>query len=94
MKDLSVIIINYNVKEFLLNLLGSLSKALKNISSEIIIVDNASDDGSVEILRKKFPKIKLIANKNNVGFGAANNQALKIAKGKYFLLINPDAIVR
>ena len=94
MVDLSIIIINYNVKEFLLNLLDSLRKAVKNISTEIIIVDNASDDGSVEILREKFPNIKLIANKKNVGFGSANNQALQVAKGKYFLLINPDAIVR
>ncbi len=94
MIDLSIIIINYNVKEFLLNLLDSLRKAVKNISTEIIIVDNASDDGSVEILREKFSNIKLIANKKNVGFGSANNQALQIAKGKYFLLINPDAIVR
>jgi len=94
MIDLSIIIINYNVKEFLLNLLDSIRKAVKNISTEIIIVDNASDDGSVEILREKFPSIKLIANKKNVGFGAANNQALETAKGKYFLLINPDAIVK
>ena len=94
MINLSIIIINYNVKEFLLNLLGSIDKAVKNISTEIIIVDNATDDGSVEIQREKFPKIKLIANKENVGFGVANNQALESAKGKYFLLINPDAIVK
>ena len=94
MIDISIIIINYNVKEFLLNLLASIGKSVKNISTEIIIVDNASDDGSVEILREKFPNIKLIANKENVGFGVANNQALESAKGKYFLLINPDAIVK
>jgi len=94
MIDISIIIINYNVKEFLLNLLASIGKAVKNISTEIIIVDNASDDGSIEILREKFPNIKLIANKENVGFGVANNQALESAKGKYFLLINPDAIVK
>ena len=94
MIDLSIIIINYNVKEFLLNLLDSIRKAVKNISTEIIIVDNASDDGSVEILREKFPNIKLIANKKNVGFGSANNQAMESAKGEYFLFINPDAIVR
>jgi GT2 family glycosyltransferase len=94
MIDLSIIIINYNVKEFLLNLLDSIRNAVKNISTEIIIVDNASDDGSVEILREKFPNIKLIANKKNVGFGSANNQAMEAAKGRYFLLINPDAIVR
>jgi O-antigen biosynthesis protein len=94
MIDLSIIIVNYNVKEFLLNLLESIRKAAKNISMEIIVVDNASDDGSIEILTKKFKNVKLIANKKNVGFGAANNQAMEIAKGKYFLLINPDTIVR
>ena len=91
--DLSVIIVNYNVKEFLQNLLHSIEKASPNISKEIIIVDNASDDGSVEHIRNKFPAIQIVANKENVGFGRANNQALKIAKGKYLLLINPDSIV-
>lgn len=94
MIDLSIIIVNYNVKEFLLNLLDSILISAKNISSEIIVVDNASDDGSVEILRERFPNVKLIANKINVGFGSANNQAMKIAAGNYFLLINPDTIVR
>ena len=92
--DISIIIINYNVKEFLQNLLNSISKASLNISSEIIIVDNASDDGSVEWIKEKFPSAQLISNKKNLGFGKANNQALKIAKGKYNLLINPDTIVR
>ena len=91
--DLSIIIVNYNVKEFLQNLLHSIDKALQNLSSEIIVVDNASDDGSVEWIKSKFPSVKLIENKTNLGFGKANNQALKIAEGKYLLLINPDAIV-
>ncbi len=94
MIDLSIIIVNYNVKEFLLNLLDSIRAASKNISVETIVVDNASDDGSVELLNQKFPDVKLIANKTNVGFGAANNQAMQIASGKYFLIINPDTIVR
>ena len=91
--ELSIIIVNYNVKEFLQNLLNSIEKASLNISHEIIIVDNASDDGSVELIRDKFPSVKLIANTENLGFGKANNQALEIAKGKYLLLINPDTIV-
>ncbi|MDD3557065.1 MAG: glycosyltransferase [Melioribacteraceae bacterium] len=94
MLDLSIIIVNYNVKEFLANLLHSLRTAAKNISHEIIVVDNASEDGSTELIKSKFPEIKLIENQNNVGFGSANNQALKIARGKYFLLINPDTIVK
>jgi len=91
--ELSIIIVNYNVKEFLQNLLHSIEKASLNISHEIIIVDNASDDGSVELIREKFPSVKLIANTENLGFGKANNQALAIAEGKYLLLINPDTIV-
>jgi len=94
MADLSIIIVNYNVKEFLLNLLDSIRKASKEISTEVIVVDNASDDGSYEVLREKYPDVKLIVNKENVGFGKANNQALQIANGKYILLLNPDTIVR
>ncbi|MDP3831321.1 MAG: glycosyltransferase, partial [Ignavibacteriaceae bacterium] len=70
--DLSIIIVNYNVKEFLQNLLHSISKATTNISSEVIIVDNASDDGSIELLQEKFPLVKLIINKENLGFSKAN----------------------
>ncbi len=94
MIDLSVIIVNYNVKEFLLNSLDSITKAAKNISIEVIVVDNNSDDGSIEALKEKYPGVVLIENKTNVGFGRANNQALQIAKGNYFLLLNPDTIVR
>ena len=91
--DLSIIIVNYNVKEFLQNLLHSVEKASSNISKEIIVIDNASDDGSVDIIKEKFPSVKLIENKNNIGFGRANNQGLAIAKGNYILFINPDCIV-
>ena len=91
--DLSIIIVNYNVKEFLQNLLHSAEKASSRISKEIIVIDNASDDGSVDIIKQKFPTVKLIENKNNIGFGSANNQGLKIAQGKYILFINPDCIV-
>lgn len=91
--DLSIITVNYNVKEFLQNLIHSIHKAALNLSYEIIIVDNASSDGSVEFITEKFPEVTLIANEKNLGFGKANNQALKIAKGNYVLLINPDAIV-
>lgn len=91
--DLSIIIVNYNVKEFLQNLVHSLQKAVSKITHEIIVVDNASDDGSVEFINEKFPHIKLITNQINLGFSKANNAALKIAKGKFILLINPDTIV-
>jgi hypothetical protein len=92
--DLSIIIVNYNVKEFLQNLLHSLHKAISNLSYEIIVVDNASDDGSVEFIREKFPQIKLITNQTNFGFSKANNIALEVSSGKFILLINPDTLVR
>lgn len=91
--DLSIIIVNYNVKEFLQNLIHSIEKASSNLTNEIFIIDNASDDGSVEFIKEKFPQVKLIANQNNLGFGKANNLGLNEASGKYLLMINPDTIV-
>jgi len=94
MIDLSIIIVNYNVKEFLLNLLDSIKPAVKNISSEIIVIDNNSDDGSISAINQKFPSVITIKNNSNVGFGAANNQGLEIAKGNFILFLNPDTLVR
>jgi GT2 family glycosyltransferase/lipopolysaccharide/colanic/teichoic acid biosynthesis glycosyltransferase len=92
--ELSVIIVNYNVRQFLENALISLIHAMKGIEGEIFVVDNASDDGSVEMVRAKFPDVRLIASKENVGFARANNMALKQATGDYLLLINPDTLVQ
>ncbi len=94
MKILSVVIVNYNVKHFLEQCLISVQKASQNIDVEIFVVDNASVDGSVEMLKRKFPEVKLIKNKRNVGFSKANNQAIKQTQGKYVLLLNPDTIVQ
>ena len=94
MIDLSIIIVNYNVKEYLLNLLDSIKQASKNISTEIIVVDNNSDDGSIPAINEKYPEVRTIQNNVNVGFGAANNQAMEISSGKFILLLNPDTIVR
>lgn len=91
--DLSVIIVNYNVKHFLEQCLHAVQKASKNIDVEVFVVDNNSVDGSVALLRKKFPGIHLIANNKNLGFSKANNQAIKKARGKYVLLLNPDTVV-
>jgi len=91
--DLSIIIVNYNVKEFLQNCIHSIQKATKNITSEIIVVDNASDDGSVELIQFQFPGVKLLVNEKNLGFSAANNIGLQYSTGKYLLLLNPDTIV-
>lgn len=88
--DLSVIIVNWNTKKLLEDCLDSIYKFSKGISFEVIVVDNASQDGSQQIVKKKFPKVKLIENKDNLGFGKANNQGLKIAKGEYIMLLNSD----
>lgn len=90
---LSIIIVNYNVKYFLEQCLQSVHKAIQNIDAEIFVVDNNSVDRSVEMVTAKFPWVKVIANKKNTGFSVANNQALKIAKGSFCLLLNPDTIV-
>jgi GT2 family glycosyltransferase len=93
MKDLSVIIVNYNVEYFLEQCLLSVEKASKNIDAEIFVVDNNSVDGSVNLVKEKFPFVKLIENKKNTGFSFANNQAIKESNGKYVLLLNPDTLV-
>ncbi len=93
MIDISVIIVNYNVRYFIEQCLISVLKAKQNLNIEIIVVDNASVDNSVSVIESKFPSVHLIANKENVGFAKANNQAIKIARGKYFLLLNPDTLV-
>jgi len=94
LKTLSVVIVNYNVKHFLEQCLISVFKASQNIDVEVFVVDNASVDGSVEMIKRKFQQVKLIKNKKNVGFSKANNQAIKEAQGKYILLLNPDTIVQ
>lgn len=90
---LSVIIVNYNVEHFLEQCLLSLRKATRNVSAEIIVVDNNSVDGSVNMVRDKFPEVSIIANKDNPGFSKANNQGIQLAKGEYILLLNPDTVV-
>ena len=90
---LSVVIVNYNVKYFLEQCLHSVTKACMNVEAEVFVVDNNSVDGSVDMVRQKFPKVHVISNIENVGFSRANNQAIKIAKGEYVLLLNPDTVV-
>ncbi|CAN5428372.1 glycosyltransferase [soil metagenome] len=90
---LSIVIVNYNVEHFLEQCLHSVRRAVKNVESEIFVVDNNSVDGSVKMVQEKFPEVILIANKENLGFSKANNQAMRIAKGKYILLLNPDTVV-
>jgi O-antigen biosynthesis protein len=91
--QLSIIIVNYNVKYFLEHCIVSAIAACKNIAAQIIVVDNASSDGSVALLQQKYADVICIANHENIGFAAANNQGLSIATGDYILYLNPDTIV-
>jgi GT2 family glycosyltransferase len=88
---LSALIISYNTCQTTLDCLRTLETALQGVPSEIIVVDNASSDGSVEAIREGFPDVRLIANAGNTGFGAANNQAMAVARGEFFLMLNSDA---
>ena len=92
--DLSIIILNYNVRELLLNCLESIFKN-KGIDDhwQVIVVDNASSDDSVEAVRKQFPQVELIANKENMGFSAGNNMGVKLSKAPVILFLNPDTKV-
>ncbi|MBS0262847.1 MAG: glycosyltransferase family 2 protein [Planctomycetes bacterium] len=93
MVDLSIVIVSWNTRDVLRECLKSVAAGLGKIQAEVFVVDNASRDGSPEMVAAEFPQFHLIANQENVGFAAANNQALKIAKGKYQLLLNPDTVV-
>ena len=90
---LSVIIVNYNVRAYLEQCLRTVFEALKGIDGDVFVVDNQSTDGSVEMVREKFPQVKLFANTDNVGFSRANNQAIRESSAEYVLLLNPDTVV-
>jgi len=100
--QLSVIIVSYNVEAFLAQCLVSVERAIKHYSEasgkndviEVCVVDNISVDGTTEMVKTKFPWVKLIENTENVGFSIANNQAIKISEAKYILLLNPDTVVQ
>jgi len=92
-KELSVILVNYNDRVHLPACLSSLEKALSGLSSEIILVDNHSDDGSSALVRSSFPWVTLIENERNVGYPAANNIGFKRSQGAFVLFLNPDTVV-
>jgi N-acetylglucosaminyl-diphospho-decaprenol L-rhamnosyltransferase len=93
MVDLSVIIVSWNVRDLLRRCLGSIFNAPKGPRLQVIVVDNASTDGSVEMVETEFPIVQLICNAENRGFPAANNQGMAVADGRYVLLLNPDTEV-
>ncbi|GIW00313.1 glycosyltransferase family 2 protein [Roseiflexus sp.] len=90
MCDLSIVIVNWNTRDLLRACLASLHNAARRIACEIIVVDNASTDGSIEMVRAAFPRVRLMALPENVGFARANNIGFAQAQGRYFLLLNPD----
>ena len=92
--DLSIVIVNYNVKEFLTQCLESIYRSKTDYAFEVIVVDNASTDSGESRILKAFPEVRWIANTENVGFGRANNQGFEAAKGTYTLILNPDTVVQ
>lgn len=91
--DVSIIIVNWNTKDILKDCLESIFGQTKNIEFEVIVVDNASSDSSVAMVKNDFPGVRFIQNTENIGFAAANNQGMKIATGRYILLLNSDTII-
>lgn len=94
MIDLSIIIVSYNTKEFLEKCVASILEHKQSLQIEVIIVDNASVDNSVQMIKKEYKDVILIENKKNLGFSKANNLGVKKAKGKYILFLNPDTVVQ
>lgn len=91
--DVSVVIVNWNTRHVIGECLASLSAELAELSAEVIVVDNASTDKSVAFIEQRFPEARIIANAENRGFAAANNQGMRVATGRYVLLLNPDTVV-
>ncbi len=91
---ISVLIVNYNVRDYLIHCIQSVLQSNYNAPLDIVVVDNHSFDDSVEVIRQQFPEVKVIANDTNLGFGKAVNQAAEAASGDYYLILNPDTVVQ
>ncbi|WP_430812079.1 MULTISPECIES: glycosyltransferase family 2 protein [unclassified Carboxylicivirga] len=91
--DLSIIIVSFNAPDFLKLTLDSVLAAKGALSIEIIVIDNANNPGIIQLLKQKYPKVKILPNTQNLGFAKANNLGLKVAKGRLALLLNPDTLV-
>jgi len=91
--QLSVIILNYNVRYFLEQCVRAVQAAIQDLDAEIIVVDNNSSDDSCAMMKSKFPEILLIENTTNVGFPRGNNIGVEKANGEYICILNPDTVV-
>ncbi|MDP8235400.1 MAG: glycosyltransferase family 2 protein [Candidatus Erginobacter occultus] len=91
--DLSICIVAYNVRAVLKDCLQSIRRAGPEINYEVLVVDNSSRDGTGEMVKSDFPEFFLILNDSNIGFSAASNQAIRLSRGRYLLLLNPDTLV-
>lgn len=92
--DVSIIIVNWNTRDLLRKCLAAVSQHVHALKYEMIVVDNASKDDSIAMVRAEFPSVQLIENQENVGFARANNQAMRVSKGEFLLLLNSDAFVQ
>jgi GT2 family glycosyltransferase len=92
--DISIIIVNWNTRDLLRNCLESIYQTIRDLEYEIIVVDNASQDGSLAMLQESYPQVHVMQNTDNRGFGAANNQAMRVMSGKYALLLNSDTVLK
>ena len=91
--DLSIIVVNWNTRDLLRDCLNSILAETKATSFEVFVVDNASTDGSAEMVKREFPQARLIENQENLGFARANNQAIRQSSGRFLLLLNSDTVV-
>lgn len=91
--DLSIVIVNWNTQDLLRDCLASVFRGLGSLKAEVIVSDNASEDGSVDMVRREFPQVRLIANARNLGFAGGNNVALRVVTGRHVLLLNTDTLV-
>lgn len=91
---LSMIIVNWNTRDYLRRCLASIKANPARVESEVIVIDNASPDGSADMVRAEFPEARLIANDENLGYAAGNNQGIEVAVGRHLLLLNPDVEVK
>ena len=92
-KKVCIVIVSYNVCQLLDDCLQSVERALEGIEGEVFVVDNCSTDRTLETLQPRYPQVHFIANKENVGFARANNQAIRMSDSEYVLLLNPDTVV-